>query len=114
MLAEGTKLFLSHRRIFDRDQSRYFVGTVLAYQDGLVKVSGYSFVRDMSTGAMLRKDDIRTRIVSLSSGFFIVYELPATTDVASATLETEGNEMLLVDGKDLRLNLAENARQGKI
>ena len=114
MLQPGNKLFISHRRIFDRDQPRYFLGSVLAYENGIVKVSGHSFVRDMATGNMIRKEDLRTKILSLTSGFFIVYELPETTDIHAAKLESDGGNLVLSDETGLLLNLAENARQGKI
>ena len=75
-LQEGAKLLVCHRRLFAEDQPRFFVGVVEACDGPLAKVSGFSWTRDASRG-YVRKDDRRTKIVSLGSGSVIVYELPA-------------------------------------
>lgn len=63
LLDTENKLLVTHRRLFEKDAPRYFVGEVLGYQDGIAKVKAYSFVRDVSVSRMIRKDDTRTKLV---------------------------------------------------
>ena len=114
LLGSGDKLLVTHRRLFEADAARYFVGEVLAYQDGIVKVRGHSFVRDVSSTRLLRKDDPRTKLVSLSSGAVIAYQLPGDTDVAAVEIVWEGTGLQLKEGGRVLMNLAELPRQHKI
>ena len=46
ILAQGDKVMIVHRRLYQGDNSRYFVGVVDGYSDGIAKVSGHSWLRD--------------------------------------------------------------------
>ena len=76
LLNEGDKILVAHRRLFARDEARFFLGRVDAYEAGVVKVTGHSYVRDMFAGKMLEKAELRTKLLSLSSGTLMVYLLP--------------------------------------
>ena len=107
VLAAGSKLLVCHRRLFNEDQPRFFVGVVKACEEGVAKVTGYSFTRDPSLG-FVRKDDERTKIVALASGMVIVYELPAEVDVAQVRIEQPGgHSVVMTDGRSFRMDLAE-------
>jgi hypothetical protein len=114
MLEVGTKLLISHRRLFEKDQPRCFVGEVSAYSAGIVKVTGYSFVRDPLRGDFIRKNDPRTKIISITSGAFLVYQLPDETDIECLTFEPHDADILLTDGKTLRMNMTEKPHGGQI
>jgi hypothetical protein len=114
LLESGNKLLVTHRRLFERDAARYFVGEVLAYDAGIVKLKGYSFVRDIGSSQLLRKDDARTKLVSLSAGSFIVYQLPDDVDISSAEIEWTRTSLFLREGDRVLMNLAELPREGKI
>jgi hypothetical protein len=114
MLANGAKLLVTHRRLFERDESRYFVGTVDAYETGVVKATGYSFVRDMGSGRVLRKDDRRTKLLSITSGAFLVYQLPDETDLDAVKFVSHEGELSLTDDKHFKMNMAELPHQGHI
>jgi hypothetical protein len=115
MLEPGNKLLIAHRRMFESEQPRYFVGEVVAYDAGLVKLEGYSFARDnMMAGAFLRKDDIRIKIVAIVSGTFIVYQLPDPTDVHQVRFEASEGGLVLTDGDVLNMNLTEMVHSGRI
>ena len=79
----------------------FFVGEVQAYENGLVKVKGYTFVKDLFSGSMKKKPDVRTKIISMVSGTFIVYQLPATVllDSVGFALAQDGGLMLKDDGQ---------------
>ncbi len=114
MLQSGEKLLLAHRRLFERDEPRYFVGSVDVCEGAVIKVTGYSFVRDISSGGVLRKDDPRTKIVSVSSGALLVYQLPDQTDVASVRFTMQDGELILTDGARLQMNMTELPHCGHI
>jgi len=57
MLIEGDKVLVVHRRLFRGDVAHYLVGQVDAYEAGLVKVTGHSYVRDPITGRMIEKTE---------------------------------------------------------
>ena len=114
LLAPGNKILISHRRLFDKDEPRYFVGEVVAYDTHLVKVTGYSFVRDLGSGRVIRKEDRRTKLVSLTSGTFLVYQLPDEVRLENTTFESCEGDLTLTDGSELQMNMAELPHCGHI
>lgn len=107
ILHEGDKVLVCHRRLFERDEERYFVGRLTAYDAGVLKVSGWTYLREFASGKVVRKDDLRTKLYSLASGTILVYQLPDATELDA--LEFTGNDghVLLTDGSSLRMNLSE-------
>ena len=108
LLSEGQKLMIAHRRLFPSDDARFFVGAVVAYSAGVVKVRGRTFVRDMSSGRINPKKDERTKIVSLASGTMLVYQLPDSVDLESFAFRVNENRVSAVDGSGLEMNLDEH------
>jgi hypothetical protein len=100
MLEQGEKLLIVHRRLFEKDTPRFFVGEVQAYEAGMAKVKGYTFVKDLFGGNMKRKSASRTKIMSIVSGTFIVYQLPVTVllDSVRFDLDQDGALVLKDDG----------------
>jgi hypothetical protein len=90
------------------------VGEVLDYQAGVVKVSGYSFVREMTVGKVLRKDDPRIKLISITSGTVLIYQLPDETEVSAVTFESRNGETKLTDGKHVSMNMSELPRSGHL
>ena len=106
LLKEGDKVLVSHRRLFPRDEPRFFLGTVEDYEAGVVKLTGHSFIRDLFTG-IVEKKDTRTKLISLSSGTLMVYVLPDHVLLDSVEFHWEDGWLLLSDGRDFTMNLAE-------
>ena len=100
MLERGEKLLIVHRRLFEKDSPRFFVGEVEAYEQGIAKVKGYTFVKDMFSGNMKKKSDLRTKVMSIVSGTFIVYQLPVTVllDAVQFSLDQDGGLVLTDEG----------------
>ena len=48
-------VLLSNRRMFERDEARYFVGRTIACDGPLLKVEGFTFVRDLSSGCIVKR-----------------------------------------------------------
>ena len=100
MLKQGEKLLIVHRRLFEKDTPRFFVGEVLIYEAGIVKVKGYTFVKDMFSGNMQKKSDLRTKVMSIVSGTLIVYQLPVTAllDSMRFTVDQDGGLVVTDEG----------------
>jgi hypothetical protein len=113
VLKEGDKVLVAHRRLFARDESRFFLGRVDAYEAGIVKVTGHSYVRDMFTGDMHEKAELRTKLLSLSSGTLMVYLLPEPVILEDLRFVIDGRRLLLTDAKDFTMNLAEFVPRGQ-
>ena len=68
VLNDGEYLHIIHRQLFPNDARRHFVGTVEGHEGNLVRVKGYLFAMDSSHSQFVRREDLRTRVVSLNDG----------------------------------------------
>ena len=110
LLEAGEKVLVVHRRLFDHDRPRFFVGRVDAYEAGVMRVTGLSYVRDVADGQVAEKREARTKLLSLSSGTLIVYLLPAEAAVESIRFVLDRELLTLSDGQGFTMNLTENIK----
>ena len=110
MLSEGDKLLVCHRRLFEGDELRFFAGTVTAYEAGIVRVTGWTFVRDFRSGNVLKKEEVRTKLYSLASGTILVYRLPDATNMESLKFVGSAALLSLTDSENLKMDLSEHVR----
>ncbi len=80
----------------------------------MVKITGRSFVRDMMSGQMIEKVEARTKILSLSSGTLIVYQLPARASLDTMRFASADGILSLSDGQGFTMNLGEFSRGGGV
>ena len=107
LLSSGAKLLICHRRLFAEDQARFFVGIVGTYDQGIAKVSGFTWTRDPTHGFQ-RKSDRRTKLIAVASGSLIVYEIPRDVDLEDIRIEQPGGHVVVVtDGEKFRMDLSE-------
>jgi hypothetical protein len=114
MLKEGDKVMVAHRRLFPGDVAHYFIGRVDAYDCGVVKVTGHSYIRDLVTGRMIEKMEPRTKILSLTSGTLLVYQLPDSTVLEQVTFNWEEGRLVVSDGQQFTMNLGEFTHRGHV
>ena len=88
-------------------EPRYFTGEVLASNDSVIKLRGYSHLRDLSTGHFARKGEIRTKVISVISGTHILYELPSDASVDSMQIRSVGGKVELRGDGEFRMDLTE-------
>lgn len=111
ILDRGDKILAAHRRLFANDHARFFTGEIEEVQGDVIAATGHSWLRDVCESRMVRKNDVRTKILSLSSGTLIVYRLPRDVDLAALELDAGiGSEMVLTDGAGFRMDVSENVR----
>src|SRR5262245_35503699 len=101
LLNQGDKILVAHRRLFEKDEVRFFVGCVEAHEAGVIKVAGHCFVRDPIGGRVAE----RTEILSLSAGTHIVYQLPDAVTVASIRFQFSEGRLSLKDGKGFTMTM---------
>jgi len=108
ILTVGSKVLISHRRLFNEDQPRFFAGTVDGYEAGVIKVTGYTWVRDLRDG-LVRKADQRTKIVAIGSGTMIIYEIPRNVAVETLEIRQDGKRsLMLTDDQAFHMDLSEH------
>lgn len=107
VLETGSCVLVVHRRLFERDDNRLFVGQIESMDCGVIRTTGYSFIRDIMEGTVRRKSESRTKLLSLTSGTLIVYVLPLDFDLNQAEVCCKETEMWLTDGSEFSMNLSE-------
>lgn len=112
ILENGDLVLVSHRRMFDGDQSRYFLGRTVACEGALLKAEGFSFVRDLSSGHIVKKTEKRLKLLSLDSPAHIVYQLPDDVHLGMVEIASQNGEAFLMDGTRRLLNLSEHTHCG--
>lgn len=112
ILERGSKLLVVHRRLFESDRARYFIGTVDDFDATIARVTGYSWTQNLLDGQFSRKEDERSKLVSLASDGLILYCLHPAAKLASLEFETTPQgRVYLTDGGTLRMDLTENAAE---
>ena len=114
LLKEGDLILVAHRRLFEKDDARFFVGRVDDYEAGVVKATGHSYVRERMSGRVLEKADVRTKLLSISSGTLIVYQLPSETSLETLKFMAVDGRLSLSNDKGFKMNLMESANLGRV
>ena len=84
ILNSGEYIHIIHRQLFPSDAQRHFVGTVESHEEPLVRVKGYLFAMDSTHSQFVRREQLRTRVVSLNDAV-IVNILPAHVKIDQIT-----------------------------
>ena len=106
ILKPGEKIHIIHRRHFEKEPHRHFVGVVEAYESGIARVTGHVYTVDPIKFAFFKRPERRTRIVSLSTGDVLVNILPAGIDL---DYKQEKKSVRVTDGSNWFLDLSEIA-----
>jgi hypothetical protein len=108
LLSPGEKLHVMHRRRFDKDVRRHFVGQVEAYEHGMARASGYVFViDDLSKHLFVKRPDRRTKLVPVASGDVIVNVIPKDVDLERVTYELKERTLCVTDGSRWSMDVKE-------
>jgi hypothetical protein len=105
ILNTGEYVHIIHRQLFRGDARRHFVGTVEAHEGSIVRVKGYLFAMDSAQSRFVRREQLRTRIVSLNDAV-IVNVLPSHVKIDEITYTHRPNgEVLVTGGTDWNLDI---------
>jgi len=108
ILSPGEKVHVIHRRQFEKDARRHFVGEVESYEQGIARASGYVFVvDDLNKHMFVKRPDRRTKLIPISSGEVIVNVIPESVDVERVHYELQDRALHVTDGKSWRIDVKE-------
>lgn len=107
IVSEGDCLLVVYRRLFESDHSRMFVGNVDAYQDGIVRLTGYTLAREGADGDFCRKHQKQTKLFAIASGTLLIYVLPEAFQVDRARIDVGELKLTFTDGQDHSLDISE-------
>ncbi len=104
---DGDRVLMMDRRLFREDNSRFFVGIVEEYDDGVLRIRGFPFhLNPYEVTGSERHGEERIRIVSLASGDQF-YLLPRDLDISKVSIRRSPKSLMLTDGSALTLDLSE-------
>jgi hypothetical protein len=84
------------------------VGEVESYEHGIARASGYVFVvDDLNKHVFVKRPDLRTKIVPISSGDVIVNVIPETVDLERVAYEIKDRSLRVTDGSKWSLDVKE-------
>jgi hypothetical protein len=105
ILNTGEYVHIIHRQLFREDAQRHFVGTVESHEGAIVRVKGYLFAMDPKRNQFVRREQLRTRVVSIT-GDVIVNVLPAHVKIDEITYSHRPNgDIHVTDGTDWHLDI---------
>jgi hypothetical protein len=107
ILHKREKIHVVHRRHFEKDVHRHFMGVVDDYQDGVARVTGHVYAVDLVKFAFVKRPEKRTRLISIVSGEVLVNILPPTVDLEKIIYRQQKNAVRVTDGSDWYLDLSE-------
>jgi hypothetical protein len=107
ILRSGEKIHVIHRRFYDKDAHRHFIGSVEAYEGGVARVIGHVYTVDTVKFQYIRRAEVRTRIISIVSGDLLVNIIPPSVDLDKITYRQEKKGVRVSDGSDWFLDLSE-------
>lgn len=107
ILKKGEKIHVIHRRFFEKEARRHFIGSVESYEMGLARVTGYVFTVDRAKYSFMKRPELRTRIISLVSGHLLVNVIPDHVDLEKVHYRIENKAMRVTDGGEWHLDLSE-------
>ena len=108
MIEKGDKVFVITRRLFEGDRIRQFVGEVLDASDTVMKVQGYVFVHDDFTNEIVKREDMRIRIISLIDAINIILVIPKDVNLETVQYVLDDfNQKILTDKEGFSINLNE-------
>lgn len=107
--AEGAILLIVHRRLFESDEPRFFIGEVETLQGTLAQLTGYTWYYPTFSDLPIKKEEKRTKIVSLSTGAILAYKLPDRIDLSTARFELiEDGRLWLKADPDFQMDMTES------
>lgn len=107
ILKKGEKVHVIHRRHYEKDHHRHFVGVVEGYENGVARVTGHVYAVDSVKFKFMRRPEKRTRVISVVSGDLLLNVLPSEVDLEKIVYKQERKAVRVTDGSDWHLDISE-------
>jgi hypothetical protein len=109
ILQKGEKIHVVHRRHFEKEPHRHFVGVVEAYEQGITRVTGHIYTVDAVKYVFFRRPELRTRLISIFSGDVLVNILPPSVDLDKIVYTQEKKSVRVTDNKGWFMDISDLA-----
>lgn len=107
ILKPGEKVHVIHRRLYEKDNHRHFIGVVDVYDQGVARVTGHVYTVDQVKFAFVKRPEVRTRLVSVIAGDVLVNVIPNKVNLEKITYKQERKAVRVTDGSEWHLDLSE-------
>lgn len=107
ILKKGEKIHVIHRRHFEKDHHRHFIGVVESYESGVARVTGHVYTVDPVKFAYIRRPEVRTRLIAVVSGDLLINILPENVQLDKIVYRTEKKAVRVTDGSQWYLDISE-------
>lgn len=108
LLDIGENIHVITRRCFEDDLRRHFVGEVKTISETAVRAEGYVFVFNTVKNEYIRRDAVRTRIISIVDGGNIINVLPQGILLKNLRYrQSKENRLILTDDASFELDINE-------
>ena len=107
ILKPGEKIHVIHRRNYEKDHHRHFIGMVEAYDLGVARITGHVYTVDPVKLLFVKRPEVRTRLVSVVSGDVLINIIPPSVNLDKITYKQERKAVRVTDGSDWHLDLSE-------
>lgn len=109
ILQKGEKIHVIHRRYFEKEPHRHFVGLVDDYENGLARATGHLYTVDAVKFAFFRRPEPRTRLIAVASGDVLVNIIPPEVDLEKVVYLQDKKFLRVTDGRKWHLDISELA-----
>jgi hypothetical protein len=107
ILQQGEKVHIIHRRHYEKDHHRHFIGVVDGYEQGVARVTGHVYTVDPVKFTFVKREESRTRLVSITSGDVLVNIIPKNVSLDKIVYKQVRKAVRVTDGSDWHLDLSE-------
>ena len=108
ILYKGEKIHVIHRRHFEKEPARHFIGVVDCYEGGVARVTGNVYVVDPTRYVFVRRPEVRTRVISILSGDLLINVIPEEVDLDAIVYRNENKSVRVTDGTTWYIDISES------
>lgn len=108
ILHKGEKIHVIHRRYFEKEPARHFIGIVDCYEGGVARVTGHVYAVDPTRYMFVRRPEVRTRVLSILSGDLLINLIPEDVDLDAIVYRPENKSVRVTDGTAWYIDISES------
>jgi hypothetical protein len=108
LLKPGEKIHVITRRWFEGDLRRHFAGEIVAANESIARVRGYTFVFHPGPNEYVRRPESRERIIALADAGNIINFIPEDVNLEELVYRpSEENRLVVTDRRSFHLDINE-------
>jgi hypothetical protein len=108
IISVGEKVHIVTRRFFEDDLRRHFAGIVEEASETAIRVKGFAWVYEQSSGDFIRRKAARTMVFGLADAGLILTVLPGNVDLDTLRYAMDSTrKRVLADDHGFEMNISE-------